>query len=90
MALNCTILNKVDHLIYENSLFFLRNLYVLRMSALMQSLANLGPPWTNFYPTWGILGPNLDQLGANLGHPGADLGHLGPDLSQLKAASELS
>jgi hypothetical protein len=67
MALNCTILNKVDHLICENSLFFFGNLYVLRMSALMQSLANLGPPWTNFYPTWGILGVNLDQLGANLG-----------------------
>ena len=90
MALNCMLLTKMDHLIYENSLFFLRNLYDLGMSALMQSLTNLEPPWINFYPTWGILGPNLDQLGANLGHPGADLGHLGPDLSQLKATSELS
>ena len=85
MALNCTILNKVDNLICENSLFFLRNLYVLRMSTLMQSLANLGPPWTNFYPTWGILGPNLHQLGANLRQLGADLGHFAPNLGQLNA-----
>ena len=90
MAFNCTIVNNVDHLISENSLFFCRNLYALGMSALMQSLANLEPPWINFYPTWGILGLNLDQLGANFGHPRADLGHLGPDLGQLKATLELS
>ena len=74
----------------KSLLFFLSNLYVLGMSALMQSLANLGPPWTNCYPTWRAPGPNLDQLGANLGHPGADLGYPGPDLSQLKATLELT
>ena len=67
MALNFTFFTKIEHYIYEmddwrheKSLFLLRNLYVLGMSALMQSLANLGPTWTNFHPTWGMLGPNLD------------------------------
>ena len=64
------------------------------MSALMQSLANLGLTWINFYPTWGSLGANFGQLGANLGHLGAATsariwlqfkGHLRPISGQLAA-----
>ena len=52
----------MDQCRHENSLFFHRNLYILGMSALMQSLANLGSSYTNFYLTFTLENwfPNIE------------------------------
>ena len=75
----------MDRWRHENSLFFIRNLYVLGMSALMQSLANLGATWTIFYLTWGLLGTNLGQLGANLATLWPTWTTLGPTWANLNS-----
>ena len=74
MALNCTILYKMDHWRHEKSLFFPKNFVCFRdvsLDAILghpktnldKFLPNLGGTRPDFWRTWNQFGPLWDRLG---------------------------